>query len=434
MNKNLKKIAITTVLSVASLSAIGCGQANKISNKNLTQYTNEASTNSRTLANKKEANASRNQFGKIVSASAYNEQKYISPKLTSSSIENSISSQTPNDFGFRLYILSNVPFTNITEEDSNQTDSNQTTQTSNEQMNELNLKRSVLMIYVNEIQNGNVNLTQENKDEINRQIEIINQNNVFKNSESTTYNLPRNSQNQNENISSTISAVDSILNIIETNLTSSSKYYQTNLSQNYGNFVSNTNNTNECDDNCLIAQNIAKSLNMKISQNNNNTNSNENNNISTLEENSTNNQNTQIRSNISTNQLNNNNLNTINQRNYIQNQTNQSHLTKDVKDSDRIASRTNQNTSRTNQMTNGTNQNTSGANLTDSKTNQNMSEASQNNSASQTGSNILTRTNTPRTIRANRYPERNSATNTNNSTKLSAENNAVRVPYRATNI
>ncbi|MBQ7918271.1 MAG: hypothetical protein IJ310_05655 [Clostridia bacterium] len=420
MNKNFKKIAITTVLSVASLSAIGCGQTNKISNKNLTQYTNEASSNLKNYANKKEANTSQNQFGKIVSAAAYNEQKYISPKQTSSSIENSISSQSPNEFGFRLYILSNMPFTNITTEDSNLNNTNQTTQTSNEQMNELNLKRSVLMIYVNEIQNGNVNLTQENKDEINRQIEIINQKNVFKNSESTTYNLPRNSQNQNENISSTISAVDSILNIIETNLTSSSKYYQTNLSQNYGSFVSNTNESNICDDNCLIAQNIAKSLNMKISQNDKNI-TNQNNNISTLDENYTNNQNTQNRSNISANQLNNNNLNTINQRNYIQNQTNQSHLTKDIKENNQTTNRVNQTTSRA-------------SNQSSTDTNQNTSRTNQNSGNTQTDSNILTRTNTPRTIRANRYPERNSAANTSNSTNLSAENNAVRVPYRATNI
>ena len=420
MNKNLKKIAITTVLSVASLSAIGCGQTNKISNKNLTQYTNEASSNLKNYANKKEANTSQNQFGKIVSAAAYNEQKYISPKQTSSSIENSISSQSPNEFGFRLYILSNMPFTNITTEDSNLNNTNQATQTSNEQMNELNLKRSVLMIYVNEIQNGNVNLTQENKDEINRQIEIINQNNVFKNSESTTYNLPRNSQNQNENISSTISAVDSILNIIETNLTSSSKYYQTNLSQNYGSFVSNTNESNMCDDNCIIAQNIAKSLNMKISQNDKNI-TNQNSNISTLDENYTNNQNTQNRSNISANHLNNNNLNTINQRNYIQNQTNQSHLTKDIKEN--------------NQTTNSVNQTTSRAsNQSSTDINQNTSRTNQNSGNTQTGSNILTRTNTPRTIRANRYPERNSTASTSNSTNFSAENNAVRVPYRATNI
>lgn len=420
MNKNFKKIAITTVLSVASLSAIGCGQTNKISNKNLTQYTNEASSNLKNYANKKEANTSQNQLGKIVSAAAYNEQKYISPKQTSSSIENSISSQSPNEFGFRLYILSNMPFTNITTEDSTLNNTNQATQTPNEQMNELNLKRSVLMIYVNEIQNGNVNLTQENKDEINRQIEIINQNNVFKNSESTTYNLPRNSQNQNENISSTISAVDSILNIIETNLTSSSKYYQTNLSQNYGSFVSNTNESNMCDDNCLIAQNIAKSLNMKISQNDKNI-TNQNNNISTLDENYTNNQNTQNRSNISANQLNNNNLNTINQRNYIQNQTNQSHLTKDIKENNQTTNRVNQTTSRA-------------SNQSSTDTNQSTSRTNQNSGNTQTGSNILTRTNTPRTIRANRYPERNSAANTSNTTNLSAENNAVRVPYRATNI
>ena len=34
MNKNLKKIMVSTMFSVASLSAIGCGQSNKIMAKN----------------------------------------------------------------------------------------------------------------------------------------------------------------------------------------------------------------------------------------------------------------------------------------------------------------------------------------------------------------------------------------------------------------
>ena len=73
-------------------------------------------------------------------------------------------------------------------------------------------------------------------------------------------------------------------------------------------------------------------------------------------------------------------------------------------------------------------QNTPGHLTKDIKESDRMSGVSTRNNVA----NLQNQTNTPRTIRATRYPER--ASDTENTVKTNGENNAVRVPYRATNI
>lgn len=389
MNKNLKKIMVTTMFSVASLSAIGVGQPNKLMSKNNNKPINEISSKT----DSKETQQSSN-LGKIISASAYNDRQYISPKLQSNSIEENISNQTNTESGFKLFILSNIPFVNISTDENNTTQKT-TRQTQTNELNfnnELNLKRSILMVYVNEIKNGNVNLSETDRNEINKHIETINQNKSFENYQ--TYNLSKTT-----NSNSTIYAIDSIIKIVEDNLSPTSKFYNSDFSKNYGNFTNTQANISNPNDNISIAQNIANALKMNINTNlnlnNNQPSINQNDNISTLEENYLNNKNTQNSSNISTIEHNNSNLNQNINRNYIQNQQQNTsgHLTKDIKESDR------------------TNTSTTRRNL--------------NNQ------NITSQTGTPRTIRATRIPERNS---TENTVRTTSENNAVRVPYRATNI
>jgi len=389
MNKNLKKIMVSTMFSVASLSAIGCGQSNKIMAKNELKNTNEITSK----MNNKDQQSSSN-FGKVISASAYNDRQYISPKMQTNSIEENISNQSNTTSSLKLFILTNIPFVNISSEDSS-AEQNQNISTNNttDFNNELNLKRSILMVYVNEIKEGNVTLSEEDKNEINRHIETIKQNNLFDSNQ--TYNLKK------SNIeTSTISAIDSIIKIVEDNLSPTSKFYNSSFSKNYGSFTSTQISSTNQNDNVAIAQNIASALKMNINYNSNYDNNynlnNENNNITTLDEKYPSNKNTQNGSNISANQLNNNTLNQNQNRSYIQNQQqiSQNHLTKDIQETDRATTSLNK------------------------RNNINNSISRQNN--------------TPRTIRANRVPERNNLNE--NTLKTTSENNAVRVPYRTTNI
>ena len=98
MNKNFKKIAITTIFSVASLSAIGCGHTNKTLNKTLQNYNNEIQTNVKNYSSDKAT-----PVGKIVSA-ANMEHNYISPRQTLQNEQTSTQNMDGNYF--KLYVIS----------------------------------------------------------------------------------------------------------------------------------------------------------------------------------------------------------------------------------------------------------------------------------------------------------------------------------------
>ena len=120
----------------------------------------------------------------------------------------------------------------------------------NSKINKLIINRSILMIYVNEIYNNRVNLSDENRTAINAYVNIIKENASFlngnrgmvRNQLTLANDLMVNNSNNNlvnyymiksgetlENrsskIDSTISAIESIINIIEENLDPSSIYY-----------------------------------------------------------------------------------------------------------------------------------------------------------------------------------------------------------------
>ena len=148
------------------------------------------------------------------------------------------------------------------------------------------------MVYVNEIYNGNVNLTEENRTAINAYVNTIKENasylkgnrGMVKNQLGLANDLLENKTNDNlvnyyliksnealeirsNKIDTTISAIDSIISILESNLSPNSCYYQNNLSGAYENMISNLSNTST-DENTKLAKNIAESIDFLPSINN----------------------------------------------------------------------------------------------------------------------------------------------------------------------
>ena len=161
----------------------------------------------------------------------------------------------------------------------------------NTKINTLILNRSILMIYVNEIYNNNVNLTENDKVAINAYVNVIKENTSFlngnrgmvKNQLSLASDLVTNENNDNlvnyyiiksgealetraNKIDSSIKAINSIIEIIEANLTTSSNYYKSNLSSTYENLLNNFNTNTSSKEitkdstNKEIAESIANSL------------------------------------------------------------------------------------------------------------------------------------------------------------------------------
>ena len=452
MEKKIKKIMMTTFVSVASLTAIGCGTTNSTLAKKINKGMDEFVSSINNLDYVDTSTKDESTIGKIVSASAYSEQKYISPYTTSTTVENTITRPSERSDNFKLYVLSDTPFVTLTSDD-NTTKLNLSMQFStekientsdeiNEKINELILKRSILMIYANEIHNGNVNLSDENRTAINAYVNVIKENASFlkgnKGIVKNQLNLASDLLNTNSSdnlvnyyiiksgealeirsnkIDSTISAIDSIIDIVEQNLSPSSAYYQSNLSNTYDNLINdNTQNTSQDNsENSVLARSIKESLSMtnqaqksqvNATQNNINANTNNNTNINTK----SNNQITTLENNIDSRNINTNNAST---NTTIQNTTNTNDRTtnnttnstnihtKDIK-RDYINNRIN----RTNRRRNINQNNTNTQNQNDS--NQNV-----NNS-------------TNRTIRANRTPERINQ----NITTTQNDNVVSRVPYK----
>lgn len=295
MKNKLKKIITTTLVSAVSLTAIGCASNNNKLAKNIDKSMENfvSSINSLDYVETSKSNTasakspSMKNIGKIVETSTIGEPgfkiktsgnhiQFLNNNISEAEIENTIKIPSERTDNFNLFILSSTPFVTLSSDDNNSLNlnvkfsTNQITETSDEiesKINSLILKRSILMIYVNEIYNGNVNLTSENKLAINAYVNVIKENTSFlngnrgmvKNQLKLASDLATSEQNENlinyyiiksgealENraskLDSTISAIDSIISIIEANLTNSSNYYQTNLSGTYNNLVNQTNN------------------------------------------------------------------------------------------------------------------------------------------------------------------------------------------------
>lgn len=291
MNKITKKIITTTLVTMGATTAIGCANnTSKIAQK-INNGVNEfvSSINKLDYVDTNNTNAN---LGKIVSANY--DSNFLTKITKDANIENTITSPTDRSDNFKLYVLSESPFISLTSSDNNlnitmqfSTEKIETTSDEiNEKINKLILKRAILMIYVNEIYNGNVNLSEENKKAINAYVNVIKENASFlngnrgmvKNQLGMASDLINNQNNENivnyyiiksgealeirsNKIDSTISSIDSIISILEQNLTSSSCYYQNNLTSAYDNMLSNISNETS-DENKQLAKSIAESINL----------------------------------------------------------------------------------------------------------------------------------------------------------------------------
>lgn len=349
MKNKIKKIITATVISAVSLTTLGAAthpECNKnkdsIQNYSMSQDVKKAS-----------AYTPNKNVGKIVETSSGNQIQYLSNDnqiqflnndINEAEFENNISLPSSID-GLNLFVLSTTPYINFSSEDNelklnvkftnNKSSVSETSSKSqnssrsienDEKLNTYNLKRSMLLIYANEIYNNNVNLSSRNKVKINKHIELLSNTNETESS-----------------IETKISAIDSIINIIESNLTSNSIYYQKNTYANINNLfesktpavekISRSSSNQEIankiacvlNGNCALNQDNTIEFNQTTQKNNeNNTNSqnrtetkenttNNNNNNQTNTTNNTNNQNTYNRNNTKNqrNQLNSNITNNI---------------------------------------------------------------------------------------------------------------------------
>lgn len=393
MKKNIKKIITSTLVSAVSLTAIGCSSGNSKLASNINKGMAElvSSINNLDYVETSTTGASNDKIGKIVETSIIStdattsDQTFLNNNISSLNIENTITRPSERTDNFKLYVLSESPFISFTSDDNSANfnmfvkfSTEKIEETSDEidtKINTLILRRSILMIYVNEIYNGNVAISEENKTAINAYVNVIKENASFlkgnrgmvKNQLNLANDLLSNESNDNlvnyyiiksgealetrsSKIDSTLSAINSIIEILENNLTPASPYYQTNLSASYDKFFENLNSnnttTNVSNENKELADSIAESLNLNTTsvtensnsstesknetttqeqietQNNNNLKQTENNtltnpteNVRNLNINNTNNRRITHINNTDTteNNINNNNQNNINQ-------------------------------------------------------------------------------------------------------------------------
>jgi hypothetical protein len=447
MKNKLKKILTTTIVSAVSITAIGCSSTNTKLAKNIDKSMAEfvssinnldyvdtsvtTTSNDEKIGKIVETATSTNGVNNIKIINSNNGQlQFLNNEISDIEVENTITRPSERNDNFKLFVLSESPFISLTTSDNSASlnlnikfSTNKIEETSDEistKINTLILKRSILMIYVNEIYNGNVNLSEDDKIAINAYVNVIKENTSFfngnrgmvKNQLSLASDLVSSESNENlinyyiiksgealetraNKIDSSISAIDSIIKIIEANLTPASNYYNTNLSSTYDSLISNikseTNNTNSSTEitkdstNKEIADKIADSLrfnestillnnsssttensnsstsNNSTENNNSNTNSTTENNNSTTNDNSITN-NTTANDNSNTNNTTaNNNSTENNQDTSTTNNTDSTIQTKSVNDNinrtnsqnNLINSRTNQNTTqRTNDVSN----------------------------------------------------------------------------------
>ncbi len=364
MKNKIKKILTTTIISAVSATAIGCSSGNSKLAKNIDNGMSEfvSSINNLDYVETSAQAASNDKLGKIVETAAYptntNLTNYLSENISDSTIENTITRPSERTDNFKLYVLSESPYVSFTSDDNSASfnmyvkfSTNKIEETSDEidsKINSLILKRSILMIYVNEIYNGNVTITEENRTAINAYVNVIKENASFlkgnrgmvKNQLNLASDLLNNESNENlvnyyiiksgealetrsSKIDSTLSAITSIIGILENNLTSNSPYYNSKLSSSYESLLNNTNTSTSqtiSSENKQLADNIAESLNLKLETNNTSTQSTQDSN------NTTNSQEPNISTDQNNSSENNQNENTYNVKNLNINTPNSENL------------------------------------------------------------------------------------------------------------
>jgi len=419
--KNIKKILTGTIVSALSITAIGCGVNTQLTKK----YDSTSEITSRAYVYD---NKSPEKLGKIVetsNVSAYNSLNkkskkkdavistannfsFLNNNISELEIENAISK--PSDVNsFNVFVLSDIPFITMTSDDNNSnylfnirftSNSNLFNNRENkEKLNELSLKKSILMLYTNEIYNENVTFSNEDKIAISNHLNTLkngvnsnlsnelsenkfNLKNNFRPTPTTSYS---NENTLNSDIDLKIQAIDSIISIIENNLINSSCYYNSKLTDTLNNINSNSNEALENTDitnnstNKEIAKIISNSLKMS--------------------------QNSQKSQEFSKKQLNNSQTENLNNKsiNTTQNNIN----TRNTGKSNNISSTNNLNKSTT---TNTTKQSTNSNNISYNKENNNLNnneKLSNNNLVNNSSFNKNTLNNQNLTVQNNNINENN---------------------------
>ena len=255
MNK-IKKIITGTVLSAVTLATAGLPVA-KLNDKNSLASAKYYETKSQFQNN------SRERVGKIVETNANN--------YSNTNLEKSMTNSNEMD----LYIISNIPFMHLLKNENNyelgENPQNYSMMIKIYSTNnfddgsifsnrdffmknkELEMKKSILKVYLNEIYNGNVNLSETDKTEISNLLNELETNQNEKFIYSSDYATKK------------INAINSITEIIERNLSSTSAFYNFKLSDNLNkigdNLYDESNyNINENSSNQEIAKSIYKKL------------------------------------------------------------------------------------------------------------------------------------------------------------------------------
>ena len=513
MKSKIKKILTSTILSAVSITAIGCSSGNTKLAKNIDNGMAEfvssinkldyVDTSSPTQNNS-------NKIGKIVETSANdkfdksfakiktegNQTQFFNNQISELEIENTITRPEERDDNFKLFVLSESPYISLTSDDNVanmninikfSTDKiEKVSDNISSKINKLILKRSILMIYVNELYNNNVNLTNEDKVAINAYVNVIKENasylkgnrGMVKNQLNLANNLVEKETNENlinyyiiksgealearsSKIESTISAIDSIIDIIEDNLTTSSPYYDVNLNDKYDEIIDNIDNSSvgkdiEIDENSSnidIADSIIFSLNINknnsCDKNSNNLINSKNNSTQVNSQNSNNqtknktnrkkstNQIIQNKNNNSlTNQTNNNQMNNLNNK-----QTLEDELTNNINDTARKKQNTIIRNDNQSKFNNEIKNNTSKINKNQRRnTNNNLTNRNQTNTqnrnqnSTRSVNNMIDRNeNNEKYLRADRTPMKSVESEEYEQTKQDnniLSNNAKRVPYK----
>lgn len=482
MKEKFKKIMVTTLVSMTAGTAIGCANTDSKIAKKINNGVNEFVSSINKLDYVDTSNSSSN-LGKIVSAA--NNTSYFNKLAKNTNIENTITSPSERTDNFKLFVLSDTPYISLTSSDNGINLSMQfstekienTSDDISEKINKLILKRAILMVYVNEIYSGNVELSDENRTAINAYVNVIKENASFlngnrgmvKNQLGIASNLIENETNsdiinyyiiksgealeiRSNKIDSTISAIESIISILEQNLKPSSCYYQNNLTTKYDNMLANISTENSSDENVKLAKDIAESINLiestsSTNQENSTSDTSVNNqttlnnqNTNTLQRNTTRNLNNQISNNTNKNIQNN-----LNRINLNENKTSNEIATLDEKTQNNpINSENPQNSSNLNENLNNLtpsqrarirrlnrqrNNNQTNSNTNTSTINQNNNDVNQNYNFQDNKTARADRTRNTNQDNTN-YP----STNHRQTSNVNNRENAVRVPYRTTSI
>ena len=270
MKNKIKKILGTTVISAITLTSIGGSLNAKLTPQNSCSKALE-STSQQT-----------ERYGKLVETMSEQNNSYIAGRsnnylnntVSSDTIENEISNM--NNTGVKLFILSEAPFMSFSSDENSAhfnmivkfTGSSQTPETTSSNLqtsdsNEISLKKSILSVYTNELLNGNISLSEDDKTNINNQLS-----------------------------NTSDSSIDSIIEVLERNLTSSSSFYQSKLTSVYENLSNNSSNSSnehyELAQKIISTYNLKSSNNSAISNSTNQTNNNDSNQNQSTETNTTN--------------------------------------------------------------------------------------------------------------------------------------------------